>query len=362
MTAPILDLKQQPVSDIQLSQLKVEWIPRENVKPNNYNPNKMTWHDRMLLRQSLLEDGWTQPIVVLADHTIVDGEQRWATAGVEIKPSDIQEIIAKMEERKASGHPESDSILSRLRESQIRLEAAIQQGLPATIASITGGLVPITVLDLGDEAHKILSTIRHNRARGTHQIDAMAGLTQDLVQLGLDLDDLESRLGMDDEEITRFLNMANEAETLLLHPITADFSNAVVPTYIATAIENDPLLAADLGASAEANKKMAEYNLALAERNQQIQQAAQAEIEKQQQDQKRPLMQDEKATIVRAMEATLPLPTKPAPPVLVKVQFFVTREESEIINQVLGVETQAVNLVKLCRQTLEQRVAVSVTA
>ena len=65
---------------MQLNQLKVEWVPRDTVKPNAYNPNKMTWDVRQLLLQSLLEDGWTQPIVTLMDGTIVDGEQRWTTS------------------------------------------------------------------------------------------------------------------------------------------------------------------------------------------------------------------------------------------------------------------------------------------
>lgn len=168
----------------------------------------MSYHERLLLRQSLLEDGWTQPIVTLPDQTIVDGEQRWTTAGIPLTPKDIQDVLEKMEKRKTQGAPVSDSIILRLRESKKRLVAAIKAGLPGTIASITGGLVPITRLDLGDDAHKMISTIRHNRARGAHQIDSMTSITQDLVTLGLDFEDLETRLGMDDEEIQRFLQSA----------------------------------------------------------------------------------------------------------------------------------------------------------
>ena len=118
----------QPVSDIQLNQLQVEWVDRDSVKPNKYNPNKMTWHDRMLLRQSLLEDGWTQPIVTLPDGTIVDGEQRWTTAGVELTPQDIQEVIDRMYQRAEEGAVLSESIVARLEESKRRLEAAIAEG------------------------------------------------------------------------------------------------------------------------------------------------------------------------------------------------------------------------------------------
>src|SRR5215468_1499388 len=85
-----------PVDTLQLEQLKIEWVPRSSVRPNKWNPNRMTEHDRALLRQSILEDGWTQPIVTLPDGTIVDGEQRWTTSGGSIQSSDIAAIIAKM--------------------------------------------------------------------------------------------------------------------------------------------------------------------------------------------------------------------------------------------------------------------------
>src|SRR5262245_19054940 len=88
-----------PVDQLQLEQLVIEWVPRSSLRANSYNPNRMTEHDRLLLRQSILEDGWTQPIVTLQDGTIVDGEQRWTTSGGSIQSGDIAAIIAKMQER-----------------------------------------------------------------------------------------------------------------------------------------------------------------------------------------------------------------------------------------------------------------------
>lgn len=172
----------------------------------------MTWHDRMLLRQSLLEDGWTQPVVTLPDLTIVDGEQRWTTAGLPLASADIQEVIDKMLKRAEQGAVLSDSIMERLQESLRRIQEGEARGEKTTIATITGGLVPITRVDFKDDAHKMISTIRHNRARGAHSIDAMSDIAQDLVQLGLDFEDLEIRLGMDDEEITRLLEQATLPE------------------------------------------------------------------------------------------------------------------------------------------------------
>ncbi len=128
------DLK-QPISDIQLQQLVVEWVPYDQVKPNRYNPNRMTAHDRALLRQSLLEDGWTQPIVTLLDGTIVDGEQRWTTAGLPLHTADIDAILSKMLQRNKEGYPISQSIVVRLVESRRRLEAIESQGETGTLAS-----------------------------------------------------------------------------------------------------------------------------------------------------------------------------------------------------------------------------------
>jgi len=347
------DIIKQPVSEIQLDQLKIEWVPREKVVPNKYNPNRMTWHDRMLLRQSLLEDGWTQPIVCLPNYTIIDGEQRWTVASLEIKPSEIEEIIQKMEKRKLDGYPESDSILFRLGESKKRLEAAIEQGLPATLAGITGGLVPVTILDLGDDAHKIIATIRHNRARGTHQIDAMAGLARDLVQLKLDLDDLESRLGMDDEEINRFLNLANEA-TSILNQSGTEFSQAWAPVHFSEKMGEDAQFAALVQASEDANQAIEAHQHALADRSRIIDAEYRKLIKNKEKEAGRPLRQDEKDEIKKGLEKAIDRPAAPPPPQLVKLLFFVTIEEAALIDQVLGSASRAKNLVTLCRQKIAE--------
>lgn len=339
----------QPVSDLQLSQLKVEWVERESVRPNKYNPNRMTWGDRMLLRQSILEDGWTQPIVTLPDRTIIDGEQRWTVAGLELYPKDIQEIIERMEKRQGVGHPESESILARLREAKARLEAAITAGLPATLASITGGLVPITVLDLGDDAHKIISTIRHNRARGIHQVDAMAGITQDLVQLGLDLDDLEVRLGMDDEEIRRFLKASEGQIADLNSTLTAmEFSPSVDVVNIAELDESAQIA---FERSARANQAIKEHQLALAQREQEINRLKSAEIARREREQGAAVTQIEKEEIERELAKSMPVPPKPAPPVLKKLVLFMTPEEYRIVTMALG-EQMAVALVEMCKAKL----------
>ena len=60
---------------------KITWIDRDQLKPNNYNPNKVAPPELKLLKTSIIEDGWTQPIVINPDFTIVDGFHRWTISG-----------------------------------------------------------------------------------------------------------------------------------------------------------------------------------------------------------------------------------------------------------------------------------------
>jgi len=104
-----------------------------------------------------MEDGWTQPIVINADMTIVDGFHRWTISG----DKDIKKI--------------------------------------------TDGKVPVVVMSPKDESHQMMSTIRHNRARGTHAVLKMSDIVADLQKQGLTNDEIEKRLQMEDEEVIRLL-------------------------------------------------------------------------------------------------------------------------------------------------------------
>ena len=141
-----------PVSGIQ-------WLPRDRLKANDYNPNDVPPIEMDLLEQSILEDRFTQPIVVHAAgadglHEIVDGFHRWTVAD---RPA---------------------------------------------IRELTAGYVPVVILEKRRE-DRMLSTIRHNRARGQHGIKPMAMIVRFLQESGMDIDEFGKRLGMEPEEVDR---------------------------------------------------------------------------------------------------------------------------------------------------------------
>jgi ParB-like chromosome segregation protein Spo0J len=157
----------------------IEFVPRDSIKPNDYNPNKVPPPEFRLLKVSMLEDGWTQPIVAFRpDRTIIDGEHRWTVAG----------------------DPE--------------------------IARLTGGLVPVVWVD-GDLGHRMMSTIRHNRARGEHCVLPMAEIVRQLLESGHDPKDVEFLLQMEDEEVERLAERAGMPAKVARQ--SEDFNRGWVP-------------------------------------------------------------------------------------------------------------------------------------
>ena len=146
------DTKSQPISN-------VKWVHRDTLKPNHYNPNKVAPPELELLIISILEDGWTQPIVTLPDGTIVDGFHRYTVS------------------------------------------------LDKRLMSKFDGLVPVVSVDI-DPVHRQMSTIRHNRARGTHGIVPMASIIRGIIDDGISKEEIQTRLGMEDEEVDRLTDRA----------------------------------------------------------------------------------------------------------------------------------------------------------
>jgi len=133
-----------------LKKLKVEYVKVADLKPNDYNPNRQSEHDFELLIKSMTEDGFTQPIVALDDLTIVDGEHRWRAAH-------------------SLGYTEVPVVKTTMTKEQMRI-----------------------------------ATLRHNRARGSEDIELTALVLKDLEELGA-LEWAQDSLMIDDTELNRLL-------------------------------------------------------------------------------------------------------------------------------------------------------------
>ena len=164
--------KKQPLDEIK-------WVHRETLKPNHYNPNKVAPPELKLLKISILEDGWTQPIVINPDNTIVDGFHRWTV----------------------SGHKE--------------------------IYALTDGKVPTVMIEPKDKNQQQMATIRHNRARGTHGVLEMSNIVTDMVKNGLTGEEIMQRLMMEKDEVVRLLFRAGIPKSDVFKD--TDFSKSWTP-------------------------------------------------------------------------------------------------------------------------------------
>lgn len=138
----------------------VKAIPVEKIRANNYNPNKVAPPEMKLLEISIWEDGFTQPIVCYHDkandeYIVVDGFHRFTTML-------ISERIRHREK----------------------------------------GMMPVVVIDkeLGE---RMASTIRHNRARGSHSVDLMSNIVAELLEMGKSDSWICRNIGMSADELLR---------------------------------------------------------------------------------------------------------------------------------------------------------------
>lgn len=151
----------KPVSNVKI-------VDRDSLKPNDYNPNKVSKENLELLKQSILTNGWTLPIVVRPDMTIIDGFHRWTVAGTE------------------------------------------------PLRTILGGKVPIVIVDHKDHDEDIYGTITHNRARGVHLLEPMKNIVKELMTNGKTIDEISKQLGMSKEEIFRLSDFSRDDFLLML--------------------------------------------------------------------------------------------------------------------------------------------------
>lgn len=141
----------------------IKRVPVEKIEANDYNPNKVATKEMELLYTSIKEDGYTMPIVCYYDekrdkYIIVDGFHRYS-------------IIKKYK----------------------------------NIYNREGGCLPVSVINK-DINNRMASTIRHNRARGKHQVELQANLVA-MLKEGWDEVRIMKELGMTLEEVQRLLGL-----------------------------------------------------------------------------------------------------------------------------------------------------------
>lgn len=160
----------------------LQWIDRNRLKPNDYNPNKVSKENLKLLTQSILTNGWTLPIVVRPDFTIIDGFHRWTVSGEE-------PLLTKLE-----------------------------------------GKVPVVIVDHTDKSEDIYGTVTHNRARGTHLLEPMKAIVKRLMNEGKTVQEIGKQLGMKPEEIFRLSDFSKEDFLAMMTKEVKGFSNAEILT------------------------------------------------------------------------------------------------------------------------------------
>lgn len=160
----------------------LQWVDRELLKPNDYNPNKVSKENLKLLTQSIMTNGWTLPIVARPDYTIIDGFHRWTVSGEE------------------------------------------------PLRTMLGGKVPVVIVDHKDQSEDIYGTVTHNRARGTHLLEPMKAIVKRLIEDGKTVEEIGKQLGMRPEEVFRLSDFSKDDFLLMMTKATKGYSNAELLT------------------------------------------------------------------------------------------------------------------------------------
>lgn len=163
----------------------VLWVRSDQVKANDYNPNRVAPPEMRLLRRSIEADGYTQPIVtfqVEGGNEVVDGFHRFRVG------------------------TETPEIRDRLH-----------------------GRLPVTIIreDREGKADRIAATIRHNRARGKHLVAEMSNIVLELSRRNWNDQKIAKELGMEPDEVLRLKQITGLADLFA----DAEFSEAWEPDH-----------------------------------------------------------------------------------------------------------------------------------
>lgn len=173
-------------------------VPIEKIEPNTYNPNAVAPPELRLLYDSIKEDGYTMPVVCYYDrerdkYILVDGFHRYRIM------LDYPDIYKR-----------------------------------------EGGMLPVSVIDKPLD-HRMASTIRHNRARGSHDVDLMSNIVKELHELGRSDAWISRHLGMDRDEILRLKQITGLAALFR----DVEFGRAWQPVEAETVVEGGAVKAMD---------------------------------------------------------------------------------------------------------------------
>ena len=147
----------------------VQAVPVEKIQANTYNPNSVAPPEMKLLEKSIWEDGYTMPVVCYY-----------------LKESDTYEIV--------DGYHRYTVLKTSTR-----------------IFEREKGLLPVVVIDK-DESNRMASTIRHNRARGSHDVALMTSIVTELVESGMSDQWIMKNIGMDADELLRHKQLSGLAK------------------------------------------------------------------------------------------------------------------------------------------------------
>jgi len=159
----------------------VIWVKKETVHANDYNPNSVASPEMELLKHSIIEDGYTQPIVTYPH-------------------DDIYEVVDGFHRNRVG--KEYSEVSNKLH-----------------------GYLPVVVIrkEQTDKSNRIASTIRHNRARGKHKVDSMSEIVIELTKRNWSDEKIAKNLGMDADEVLRLKQISGIEDAFT----DVDFSNSL---------------------------------------------------------------------------------------------------------------------------------------
>ena len=168
-----------------LGRLQIQYVPITSIYPNNYNPNRQSADEFELLQRSMKEDGFTQPIVCVLD---------------DARPNETPDMPDGFQ------YPEGVDPRGKV----IRIVDGEHRWRAAKTIGWTQAPVVVTPMNL-EQAR--IATLRHNRARGSEDVELAAQVLRDLRELGA-LDWAADSLMLDEVELDRLLNDVSAPEAL----------------------------------------------------------------------------------------------------------------------------------------------------